>query len=210
MSRFQNVWGPLLWYLFFRQTFRVFGLGCKHSLRYDGLAERDITFILFASQYRRDNSWHRVHDHCLDRAAADRRLIQKCDKIRLLKISSIFLKGSLGTAGLLVYFKRKKRQKVNANKPAEAHQREGYTDSRVKRRRQTGERYGSSEEPPSVKWQVCFIYSSDTPCKICLKRHSPQLTCSSVLPVSACSIWSKRLAVSPAVVSIYMTLCFRW
>lgn len=47
-------------------------------------------------------------------------------------------------------------------------------------------------------------------CNICLRRHSSQPTCSSVLLVSACSIWSKRLAVSPPVVSINITLCFRW
>lgn len=43
-----------------------------------------------------------------------------------------------------------------------------------------------------------------------LKCDSSQLTCSSLLLVSASSIWSKRRAVSPPVVSINITLCFRW
>lgn len=34
--------------------------------------QRRITFILFSSQYRSDDGRHRVHDHRLDRAAADR------------------------------------------------------------------------------------------------------------------------------------------
>lgn len=50
-------------------TLTVYRPGCKLSrLRCDRLAEIDITFILFAPQQRSDNGWHRVHDHCLDRA----------------------------------------------------------------------------------------------------------------------------------------------
>lgn len=43
------VGGPVVMFIS-RHIFRVYRLGCKHSLRYDGLAERDITFILFAPQ----------------------------------------------------------------------------------------------------------------------------------------------------------------
>lgn len=40
--------------------------------------------------------------------------------------------------------------------------------------------------------------------------HAYQLTCSSTLLDSAWSIWSRRPADSPPVVSTYVTLCFRW
>ena len=58
-----------------------------------------------------------------------------------------FSKGSPGTAGLLVYFKRKR----TAKEPAEARYCEDCTDSRVESRCQTNGRYESSEELPSVK-----------------------------------------------------------
>lgn len=103
-----------------------------------------------------------------------------------------------GTAGVLFFF---------ANRPAEARRRTARTGSRVERRRQTNGRREFSEAPPSGKQNV--LLSTD----FILDKvfiFSCQLTCSSVLVVSDCSICSKRLAVSPPVVSMYMTLCFRW